>query len=286
MEENFFNIISNELILPGVSGTHEFIHISDTHICCADALSTDAEREKAHKQEKAWEPVREGFAHHFGEPFNDSHRIPTAAAAEKIFGYVRERSPEILLMTGDILDYCHPAGFRLLSSWLDTLGCGYLYVAGNHEETYRESTFGVKLISGADSIDVYEGDNFTIAAIDNSRKVVSDECISRLEALSAKGRPIILMMHTPVCTAYNRDAMSRFGEYYLIDDRTADESGRKLIEYVLSPASHVACILCGHVHGYSVSEFAPARKQICASSGMAGFVHRLTVKGFDTPQND
>ena len=37
--------------------------------------------------------------------------------------------------------------------------------------------------------------------------------------------------------------------------------------------------LCGHIHGYSDTEISPGKRQITASQGMIGFVHRLTVRG-------
>ncbi len=43
----------------------------------------------------------------------------------------------------------------------------------------------------------------------------------------------------------------------------------------------VKLVLCGHIHGYSDEEFAPGKRQITASQGMIGFIHRLTVRGED-----
>ena len=87
--EGFFQITENRLVIDGVNGEHIFLHVSDTHICVSDALSTADETDKAAKQEKAWDDVKRGFAHHFGEPFNPEHDIPSTEAFCKLMEYAK-----------------------------------------------------------------------------------------------------------------------------------------------------------------------------------------------------
>ena len=120
--KGFFQITENRLFIDGVNGEHTFLHISDTHICVSDALSTADEADKAAKQEKAWDDVKRGFAHHFGEPFNHEHDIPSTEAFCKLMEYAKTQQPEKLLLSGDVIDYISPAAIRFLTKKLNEYG--------------------------------------------------------------------------------------------------------------------------------------------------------------------
>ena len=93
----YLRIIDNELILPGVKGEHVFFHVSDTHICASDELSTPEEAENAAKWEANWMRGKEGFAKSFGEPFGDAQRISTVEGFEKILSFAEQQG---LLLRG------------------------------------------------------------------------------------------------------------------------------------------------------------------------------------------
>ncbi len=277
--EGFYQITRNELVIPGVRGEHRFIHISDTHASCVDELSTPEEIEKAKKAEAAWDWVKVDFARHFGEPFNEEHKIPSYEATHKLIEYAKNEKPELLLLSGDILDYIHPAGFRFLEKELDFYGGGYLFVPGNHEGRYDKNP-GLTVFNGGNGeIAEYHGDGFILAAVDDSNKSVSDSQLARLKELSSGGTPVVLLMHIPIATDDNAEEMKRFGEYYLITEKSDDANAREFVKTLTDGNSAVCCILCGHVHGYHISCYSGEKKQICASSGLVGFVHEFVIKG-------
>ena len=277
--EGFYQITENELIIPGVKGRHEFIHISDTHASCIDGLSTPEEAEKAEKAEKAWDRVKVDFARHFNEPFNNEHKIPSYEATHRLIEYAKKEKPELLLLSGDILDYIHPAGLRFLEKELEYYGENYLFVPGNHEGRYDKNPCLTVFNRGSGEIREYLGDGFIIAAVDDSNKSISDSQLSRLKELSAGSTPVVLLMHIPIATDENMEEMKRFGDYFLITANSDDENARELVKTLSDESSAVCCILCGHVHGYHVSCYSGSKKQICASSGLVGFAHKLVIKG-------
>ena len=277
--EGFYQITENELIIPGVKGRHEFIHISDTHASCTDELSTPAEIERAKKAEEAWDRVKVDFARHFNEPFNEEHKIPSYEATHKLIEYAKNEKPELLLLSGDILDYIHPAGLRFLKKELEYYGENYLFVPGNHEGRYEKNPCLTEFNRGSGELTEYHGDGFIIAAVDDSNKSISDTQLARLKELSAGSTPVVLLMHIPVATDENMDKMQRFGEYFLITEKSEDANARELVMTLADKNSAVCCILCGHVHGYFVSCYSGEKKEICASSGLVGFAHKFIIKG-------
>ncbi len=267
----YLRILDNELILPGVRGRHVFFHISDTHICAADALSTDGERENAAAWEANWMRGKESFAHSFGEPFTDAQRISTVEGFRRLLAFAAAEKPEALLLTGDNLECMHPAGERFLRSTLPSCGVPYLCVPGNHEAASCPGIW-------EPGVHVLASDGFRIVSVDDRLQSVSAEDLDRLEALAAEGIPMILMYHIPAAASGNREEMRRFGRYFSVDGEGADENGRRFVRF-LETAPAVKMALCGHIHGYSDTEIVPGRRQITASQGMIGFLHRLTVRG-------
>ena len=277
--DGFYQIKENELRLPGVTGEHVFLHISDTHISVRDGLSTGEEREKAEAQEESWQRQRRSFAEAFHESFNPEHTISSREVLHKLFAYAKEVRPECFLLSGDILDYRHPAGFRLLEKELSDYGGEYLFAPGNHEGDYESHPELTAFNRGSAGVTVYRGDGFLVAALDDSKKTVSDRQLEELRAIAAGSVPAVLLTHIPIATAENEAEMKRFGGYFSISEKSEDINARELVRLLSKPDSAVCGILCGHVHGYHSSVYAGEKRQICASSGLVGFVHRFTVRG-------
>lgn len=274
----FYQIRENTLRLPGVKGTHVFLHVSDTHVSTLDALSPYPEARRAFEQEYAWSWVRRDFAAHFHEPYLPAHNLRSEAAFDKFMTLCADEKPEALLLSGDVLDFPHGAGWRFLQNRLSALPMPVLYAPGNHEPGFFDLP-ETRPYQGTDGLAVYRGEGFTIAAVDDSQKVLRPAQYPLLEKLFSEGTPLILLMHDPLCTRFNRQEMSAFSEYYLVHEDSGDPLTARFIARCMAPDSPVAAILCGHVHGYHLSEFAPGKVQICASSGLIGFAHRFIIEG-------
>ncbi|MBR3504721.1 MAG: metallophosphoesterase [Clostridia bacterium] len=271
MADPFLWIVDNELVIPGVRDARTFLHVSDAHLCVSDEGSAPAEAAEAAGWDARWMKTKEEFARHFGEPFGEAQRVSTREAFDRILAWAREEGPEALLLSGDNLERMHPAGERYLSRRLREYGGPFLCVPGNHEAEACPGAWesGVRTLEYGD---------FRIVAVDDRLMTVSDEALDRLAALAAEGLPMILVCHVPVAASGNREKMRRFGGYFAIDGETADGNGRRFVRF-LEEADAVRMVLCGHIHGYSDTEIVPGKRQITASQGMIGFVHRLTVRG-------
>ena len=274
----FFWFKENRLVIPGVKGEHLLMHISDTHLNVIDENSSPEERAESEKQEAMWAVFKEKFARgqlDFAkgndEPYGEAQRITTVEAFEKQMALARELQPEALLLSGDNLERMHGAGERYLKRKLAEYPGRFLCVPGNHEAAACDGAWspGVKTLE-------FEG--FRIAAVDNSRKTVTDDDLEALKALCGEGIPIIILCHVPLSTAPCREEMHRIMDYFYIDGETADLNGRAFVS-LCETSDAIRAVLCGHVHGYHAMEFAPGKLQVIGSQGMAGAVHLLTVAG-------
>ena len=80
-------------------------------------------------------------------------------------------------------------------------------------------------------------------------------------------------------TDYNKEDMKDIGKGFVIRKDQTDANGREFIRLCEDESLPIVAVLCGHIHGYQKSQLIPGRSQICCSSGMVGFVHRITVRG-------
>jgi len=124
---------------------------------------------------------------------------------------------------------------------------------------------------------VLEFNEFKIVSLDNSTKKVNKETLDNLKEELEDNLPIIIAMHIPLATNYNRDKMIEFGEYFSIDEDNTDSVTKEFIDF-LKNDNRIKAILCGHVHAKSETEFMKNKKQYCASSGLIGLVNKIIVK--------
>ncbi len=272
-EDGFFWYKKNRLLIPGVRGTHLFMHVTDTHLCVCDELSTEEEREKVREQEALWVKYKEFFAQKNGEPYGDAQRISTVAAFEKQMALARSLHPEALLLSGDNLDHMHPAGERYLARRLAEYGGKVICVPGNHEAPACAGVW-------SEGVGVFDFDGFRIAAVDDSAMTVSSGDLDALRSLCGEGVPLILLCHVPVETACCHAEMQPLHPYFYIHRDTEDANARAFIE-LCETNDTIRALICGHVHGYHATELAPGKPQIVGSQGMAGAVHLLTVEAPD-----
>ena len=273
MRNQFHRIIDNEINISGLKKSYTIIQISDTHLLVTDANSTPEHVQKVKEQEQAWQEVKKGFADLFGEPCGKVHEISTIQCFEKVMEFVKEQKPDLLVFSGDVLNYEHEEGYGYFQEYMNGYDGAWLFVPGNHDNDMVPKKLGIQ------GIWVRQLDGVRVIGIDDSRMTVSARDLEELKELLSDKEPSILVMHTPVETDYGKEAMRRVPEHFVIHKDKTDANGKAFIELCEQEDAPIAAVLCGHIHGYHKSQLIPGREQICCSSGMVGFVHRITVRG-------
>jgi DNA repair exonuclease SbcCD nuclease subunit len=272
--DKFFWFRNNRILIDGVKREHLFMHISDLHLHVIDDLSTPEEKAKAIEKESAWLEGKEKYAESAGEPFGDEQRISSVAAFEKHLKLAEKLRPEALLITGDTLNYMHPAGERYLRKKLmdyKNKGGQFICVPGNHEDDNLVDLWDAQLR-------VYEFEGFRIIAVNDNKHTLEDESILRLEALCNENIPLIIICHIPLLTDSCRNDIENAGAYFYIDENSEDIKARKFVS-IIKNCDTVKAVVCGHLHRYVNCEIATGKSQIIGSQGMAGAVDLITVCG-------
>lgn len=271
--EQFLRIIDNEIIIPGLERSYTMIQISDSHLIVTDDNSTLEHVQKAKEQESAWQEVKKGFAELFGEPCGKEHEISTVCCFEKVMDFVKEQKTDLLIFSGDVLNYEHEEGIRYFTEYMDGYSGEWLFVPGNHDNDSMPQRLGLE------GIQVRELDGVRVIGLDDSRMTLSSTQLEQLKEVLADGKPSVLVMHVPVETEYNAEDFKLLGSSFMLHRDRTDDSGREFIALCENPSAPIVAVLCGHIHGYVKGQLILGREQICCSSGMVGFVHRITVRG-------
>lgn len=127
IQENIINVAI------GVSKEYQLIQFSDVHVATYNPSDSTEIKEKAIIQEKTWMKQRVDFARKFNETIHQKHMIPSVECLSKLIDYSNENHPDLVLLSGDIVDYYSEANYVYLKQSLSRINSPYLFSCGNHE---------------------------------------------------------------------------------------------------------------------------------------------------------
>lgn len=271
-DDPYFQITEYEIPLAGLEREVTVFHMSDLHIIVADENSTEEWKQSAAKQKEAWAGTRIYFARHYGDEYGEEHLIQPEDALAKYVELVNRKKPDALLMTGDMMNEFSAENMRFLADAFADIQIPWMWVRGNHEVGHDEAY--APYTQGNAPVQVLQLGKLRLLGLDDSCRKVSTEQTSALKAAveeaKADGSVPVLTMHIPIKTPLNTEATSHFDAYFLLGGEGTDADSLAFLEYLGSEKCAVGAILCGHVHGHHVSEYAPGKQQICCSSSMVG----------------
>ena len=258
----------------GLTKPYKLIHFSDVHVITYNEFDEIEVKQKAINNQNAWMKVRVDFANHFNEPYNQEHLIESALCLDKLIEFTNNNNPDGVLLTGDIIDYYSKANYEYLEKSLANLKSPYLFSCGNHE---TPSSLYDNLCNGNGLISYIDFKEFIVISLDDSKKKVTQEQLDKINELLTYNKPVIISMHIPIMSKHNEIEMKQYDSYFVINQFDTDEITAKFIDLLINNPL-IKAIFCGHVHGASLSYFAPNKPQYCASSGLIGYVNNITIK--------
>ena len=257
-----------------VKNSYRIVHISDTH---AIKIKKNSEQ-RAIDSEKAWYNVRRSFADHFKEKCLDKQMIPSAKCLHKLINYANSSAADVVVLSGDIIDYYNKDNYQLLEKEVSRINKPYVFVVGNHE-TFQNVNSDYDIITNnqSDYGKVVVGE-LCFVSLDDTKQKFSEDQYEFLLTQTKLYQNIIIVIHEPIATRNNHKKMKVFEDYYVVDCQRSDEITKKTLD-LLCYNENIKLILCGHVHGYHKSSFAKNKYQICCSSGLIGKVNNILIKG-------
>ena len=241
----------------GLKKDFKILHFTDLHACALD------EAEKA-----AMEPVRRDYIPPRQGLFGGGRPYPSEAALPALIRYGEEIAADLILMTGDIIDFPSEANLTLLQSCVDSCKVPVLYVTGNHDWSYADdyhtenaaATYltRVDAISGAaDHAAIYEDDTVLVCAVDSGLDRIRPETLeaylTAARRAKATGKALILALHVPVhaetlvedtVRVWRKELTIGEGAFGCDDPATMAFYNAVAVESDLAPDA----VIAGHVH--------------------------------------
>ena len=228
---------SSTILIPGATNHLKFMHITDSHISLSVEQEADMMKH-AERMHKAYTGTRR----HFSQDVSKT----TFAYLDDALQRAKKENVELLLLTGDIVNFPSPASVEYVYDRLKNTGIPWLYIAGNHDWHYEglpgsaeslRKTWIEKSLSplyqGRNPLfysEVIKGINFI--GIDNSTTKVSQEQTQFLKEQLARTEPIIMFSHIP----YNLNGGAR------------NEEMAAFVHTLTENSSKVVGIFAGHIH--------------------------------------
>ena len=266
----------------GLEKPIKVLHVTDSHVLPQDEIDNDY---------KKWLVGRFGVTHE-----------DTVAALNEQIAYA-EKNCDLMLHTGDLLDYATPGCFELARKVLKHEKM--LFTAGNHdyveiigdqwiwmdrERAMRPECLDMNPFFNAH---VYGGVNFI--GIDNSNHQAEDWQTELLRAEAQKGLPIVLLLHAPLFEqSLYECAMEHTGgeSAYLVGcdeehiklfrsatrarEQRPNEATMRFVDYVNSEPL-IKAVVAGHVHFNFESMLPGGAVQYVTDLGFNGVAREITI---------
>ena len=249
--------IFNTVPIKGLKRDFKILHFTDLHACALD------EAEKA-----AMEPVRRDYIPPRQGLFGGGRPYPSEAALPALIRYGEEIAADLILMTGDIIDFPSEANLTLLKTCVDTCKVPVLYITGNHDWSYADdyhtenaaATYlsRVDTIAGAvDHAAIYEDETVLVCAVDSGldriRKETLEAYLTAARRAKAEGKALILALHVPVhAETLGEDTVRVWRQELTIGEGAfgADDPATMAFYNAVAVESDLApdAVIAGHVH--------------------------------------
>ncbi len=281
------NITRSKLDI-GLPEPLRFLHITDNHLAFAD------KRDDARKQRLA----RDRAAAFEAAPGDCERYLDDALV-------YAGKNCDLLLHTGDLIDFVSWLNLEVVSRKFS--GLDYFFTTGNHEfslyvgEAFEDTAY--KMRSMPQVQPVFKNDllfasrifgGINLVGIDNSYYHFNELQLEQFKAEVAKGYPVLLLLHNPICTddlydemmvrrqrecAYlvgcSEQQMMPYQEERRIQQRPTPAT-LAFIEYLRDQAS-VKAVITGHLHFDYETPLSKSLMQYVTGGGFEGFAREFVI---------
>ena len=234
--------IKEKTVSIGLGHPFSVCHITDLHLLHADNRNEGYETEHA----LARIPC-----------FPHSHTVEN-----ELREYLHANRPDLLVLTGDIIDFPTESNLEALDELIRAADCPYLYVPGNHDWTfprgYQSDEQYEKYLPlfrrwtcGTPDFQTIElGGAMWIGIDDSRRDSVTEKQRAKLESAlfdcEKRNLPAVVCVHIPIrSSALEPSAKKVWSFPVMIGDEKSDLPTRNLCDLVSQKA---AAVIAGHVH--------------------------------------
>ncbi len=263
-----------EVRIKGLKRDYTFFHLTDLHM----GEMTPEEMTEMSDQ-------RRDYARHRYEFFAREGQ-GAATRWDDYIALAKAENAELLLLTGDIIDFPTDANVKALKGGIQACGIPTLYVVGNHDWSFADDYHTVTatalhfpkfadLCNGDPHISWVEYEDLIVCAVDDTLDRVSKETVDAFMTLCGLDKPIILCMHVPLyvesmeedCFASWHNLLMMGGKAFNGDDPQV----KRFYEAVaLVPNTPVKLVVTGHLHFHHEDVLPNGVPQIVTDKGYTG----------------
>ena len=190
------------ILVPGLASPFQVLHITDTHI------SYDNENDEEYLQYS--QRMRDAYAS--GRLDRTGRSVTPLESFEILLKTAQEKKVDLILLTGDIINYPSETAVRAVLERLEATGIPFLYTAGNHDWHYegmegsadflRETWIERRLkplYCGADPMcNATSFHGINMVCIDDSTYRISERQLEFYRKQKSGSEPLVLLMHIPL----------------------------------------------------------------------------------------
>jgi predicted MPP superfamily phosphohydrolase len=251
------SVIEKEIIIPGLKKTYRILHITDVHII---AWNENDESNVITEGHHTGKKLISDFGERRVNVFT-ANGVTTNEKFEKLCDSLRECTAnfaDIVVFTGDILDFYTDTAFDFMMENLNKLTVPYMFVLGNHDYIFsnhsEQETFTRfdKLCGGNHRIQKLKLGELTLIGSFNGEYEYDIETKALVEEAIEGEKNVIMFQHVPINSPHVDEYISKRGvRNYLIGGKDCPAKSNcyewimKLIGKENSP---IHALICGDSH--------------------------------------
>ena len=249
--------IFTRIPVEGLQRAYTVLHITDLHACAV------SEAEAAAMPKARLDYIRQRQA-----LFGGGRPYPSEAALPALFAYGAELGADLILLTGDILDFPSDTNLALLEDCIRRSAVPVLYVTGNHDWSFADDyhTRNAEILhlprvgalsGGSPHFAAWETQDLLVCALDSGRDRVSEATADAYAAATRRargvGKPVILALHVPVhADTLVEDSTRVWGRELAIGEGALGARDPHTVRFyrdvALGDDTAPAAVIAGHVH--------------------------------------
>lgn len=253
------NVIEKEILIPGLKNTYRILHVTDAHITM---YVEDDEKTVIRGGLNTGKHLVSGFASKRENTFtkngitsNDGFAALCDSLAEAGADFV-----DLVLFTGDILDYYTDSAFAFMLMQLSKLPMPYMFVLGNHDWIFSHFTdqeslslFSKTLCGGNYKCAKYKLGELTLVGTYNGDYFYDKETFSLIEKAIEGEEHVLLCQHVPINTPSFDAYRAELGHARNVvigakDCLVKDDSYERIMALLEKEDCPIRALLCGDSH--------------------------------------
>jgi predicted MPP superfamily phosphohydrolase len=252
------NLIEKDLIIPGLKNTYRILHVTDAHI----TKYVDADEETVIRAGlNTGKHLVSGFAIKRVNTFT-KNGVTSCDGFAALCESLREAGPDfvdLVLFTGDILDYYTDSAFAFMLAQLAKLPMPYMFVLGNHDWIFSHfsdeeslALFSKTLCGGDYRLQKYKLGELTLIGTYDGDYYYSKETLSMIEQALEGEEHVLLCQHVPITTPDYDEFVKKLGGRNVVigadECPVKDDSYDRIMALLQKEDCPIRALLCGDSH--------------------------------------